>query len=164
MLVLYTNDGTRFVLEELGNTGLLQNRNTLRIANSEVLKAFQLSVGDDLTNWRSLERKASGRSQTYHSWELSISAVSTGLTVATESRDLREIEGKFALQPINGIARTPSQDADEIVSGKLTGLIRVSAHGITKGTKSIRISWCPRRRSWPSRECSIPSVSLYQHR
>jgi len=46
--VLDTHDSTRFVLDELDNTSLLQDLDALRVADSEVLETLHLGVGDDL--------------------------------------------------------------------------------------------------------------------
>ena len=59
--VVDTNDGTVLILDEVGNTSLLLDDDTLGVAYSKILETFHLSVGDD------------------HTGELGIPSVSTGM-------------------------------------------------------------------------------------
>ena len=42
--------------------------------------------------------------------------------MTAETGNLREIEGKFVLQPVDSISGAASQDTDEVVTGKVAGL------------------------------------------
>jgi hypothetical protein len=105
MSIFSTNNGTVGVLDELGDPCLLDNSDTLRIADSQILKALHLGVGNN------------------HSRELSITTMCTRLAVATKSGDLGEIKTELGLKPVDGVTGAASKDADEIVAGKVTGLV-----------------------------------------
>jgi hypothetical protein len=46
----------------------------------------------------------------------------TRLRVTTETSDLGKIESKLVLQPVNSIARTASEDSNQVVTGKVSSL------------------------------------------
>lgn len=45
-----------------------------------------------------------------------------GLRLTTETSDLRQIEAELVLEPVDSITGATSQDADEVIPGKLTSL------------------------------------------
>jgi hypothetical protein len=47
-IILNTDDRTRVVLYELGDASLLDNLNTVGVADGKILKAFELGIGDNL--------------------------------------------------------------------------------------------------------------------
>lgn len=90
--VFDTSNSARLVLEDLGDTGLLQDLHAFRVADGKILETLHLSVGDNLDihgneNGMDIEREH-GEGDTHHSGELSITTVGTGLAVATETGDL----------------------------------------------------------------------------
>lgn len=50
--VLDTNDGAGLVLEELGDAGLLQDLDAVRITDGEILEPLHLSIGDNLKTYK----------------------------------------------------------------------------------------------------------------
>ena len=45
-----------------------------------------------------------------------------GLRVATKTSNLGEVKTELVLEPVDGVAGTAGQDADEVIAGELTGL------------------------------------------
>lgn len=102
--VLYADNRTTFVLDKLANAGLLLDGNAVRDLGCEILETFHLGVGND------------------HTRELGISTVCTGVGVTTKTGDLGEVESELVLQPVDRVTRATSEDGDQIIASKLTGL------------------------------------------
>lgn len=92
------------LLEQTGDSGLFKDLNTVWLRDSEVLKAFELSIGDN------------------HAGELGIATVGARLRVATEAGNLGEIKIKLFLEPVDSIARAVGEHVDKIVPRQIACL------------------------------------------
>ena len=55
-----------------------------------------------------IERECGVKAGTYHSGELGIATMCAGLAVATETRDLGQVEAEDILEPIHGVSGATS--------------------------------------------------------
>lgn len=92
------------ILQQTGDSGLLEDLDTVGLGNSKVLQTLHLGVGDN------------------HARELRATTVCARLGVSTETRHLGEIKLELLLQPVDSIARPVSKDVDKVVSCKVASL------------------------------------------
>lgn len=108
VLVLDTNDGA-VLLDQVGNAGLLDELDTVRFRDGEVLDGLHERIGDG------------------HAGHLFLATVGAGEGVATETRDEGQIQLELVLQPLDSRGRATSEDLDEIgaehVTGRLGGVV-----------------------------------------
>jgi hypothetical protein len=164
--ILNPNNGTeRPILDELSDTSLLLDFNTIRDAGSQILETLELGIGDGLCMMGKDEKIPSRMWCSYHAGKLGVATVCTGLGVATKTGHLGEVESEPVLQPVHGVTRTTGKNTNEIVSCKFTSLGRIS-YGvrIKEKTDHVRISWCPRRKSLRCRVHLPRAESVCRHR
>jgi hypothetical protein len=104
LLVLYTDDYAVLV-EQASDARFENDLDVLGDTLGKVLQTLELSVSDD------------------HAGKLGVSSVCARVGMAAEPGNLGQVKCKLVLEPIDGIARSSSEDLDEGITGEVAGLI-----------------------------------------